>query len=130
MHHLGVRTLTIGSRWNEQINNSLVEYLKVGGIEVVGVTTRGQTGTYPPMGFREGLQIALDVGREAAKLAPEADGVFVPGGRAMGLHVVPTVEAEFGKPVFQNTNVFVWHVLVHPGIIPPVHGWGKLLETP
>ena len=48
----------------------------------------------------------------------------------MSLHVIPTLEEEYGKPVLTNLNAEVWHNLVHPGVIQPVQGWGKLLATP
>jgi maleate cis-trans isomerase len=79
------------------------------------------------MSFEEGLQTALDVGREAARLAPEAEAVFIPGAAAMSLHAIPAVEAEFGKPAFSNLSLEVWNNLIWPGVIAPVHGWGKLL---
>jgi maleate cis-trans isomerase len=79
------------------------------------------------MTLEQGLDLALDVGREAAKIAPEAEAISVPGGAAMSLHVIPALEEEFGKPAFTNMSVEVWNQLVRPGIIPPVQGWGRLL---
>ncbi|HEX6895317.1 MAG TPA: hypothetical protein VF146_08590, partial [Bryobacteraceae bacterium] len=79
------------------------------------------------MTFEKGLETALEVGREAAQLTPDAQGISVPGGAAMCLHVIPAIEEEFGKPAFTNMSVEVWHNLVHPRIIPPVQGWGRLL---
>lgn len=82
------------------------------------------------MSFEEGLKLALEVGREAARLASNAEAIFVPGGATMSLHVIPVIEEEFGKPTFTRTSAEVWRNLVYPGIIPPVTGWGKLLATP
>jgi maleate cis-trans isomerase len=79
------------------------------------------------MTLEQGLEMALDVGREAAKTWPEAEGISVPGGAAMSLHVIPALEEEFGKPAFTNMSAEVWNDLVRPGIIPPVQGWGRLL---
>jgi hypothetical protein len=45
----------------------------------------------------------------------------------MSLHAIPAVEEEFGKPTFTNLTLEVWHNLIEPGVIAPVHGWGKLL---
>ena len=61
------------------------------------------------------------------ELTPDAQGISVPGGAAMCLHVIPAIEEEFAKPAFTNMSVEVWHNLVHPRIIPPVQGWGRLL---
>jgi hypothetical protein len=77
--------------------------------------------------LEEGLNMALDVGREAARSFRQAEAISVPGGAALSLHVIPALEEEFGKPAFTNLSTEVWHDLVRPGVIPPVQGWGRLL---
>jgi maleate cis-trans isomerase len=130
MKHLGLASLTIGSRWADKVNDAIVRYLAAAGIEVTYITKRNQwAGEAFAMTLEEGLGLALEVGREAARLAPQADGVSVPGGAAMSLHVIPAIEEEFGKPAFTNMSAEVWNDLVRPGIIPPVEGWGCLLAN-
>jgi maleate cis-trans isomerase len=130
MNHLGLKTVAVGSRWADDVNNAIIRYLKDGGIAVAGITKRNQSAVdAASMSFEDGLQTALDVGREAARLAPAANAVFVPGAAAMSLHAIPAVEAEFGKPTFTNLSVEIWNNLVRPGIIPPVQGWGRLLAN-
>jgi arylmalonate decarboxylase len=128
MKYLGVNKVVIGSRWGDNVNEGIIRYLKDGAVEVVGITKRNQNAVdAAAMTFEEGLQTALDVGREAARLAPGAEAVFIPGAAAMSLHAIPAVEEEFGKPAFSNLSLEVWNNLVRPGIIPPVRGWGRLL---
>lgn len=128
MRHLGLKKLAVGSRWADPVNDAIIRYLDQGGIQVVGITKRNQWASDSfSMTLEEGLAMALDVGREAARTWPEAEAISVPGGAAMSLHVIPAVEEEFGKPTFTNMSAEVWNDLVRPGIIPPVHGWGKLL---
>lgn len=128
MKHLGLKTLAIGSRWADPVNNAIIEYLKQGGIEVLGITKRNQWASDSfAMTLEQGLEMALEVGREAARTWPQADGVSIPGGAAMALHVIPAIEAEFGKPAFTNMSAEVWYDLIRTGIIAPVKGWGKLL---
>jgi maleate cis-trans isomerase len=130
MNHLGLKHLAIGSRWADAVNEAMIRYLEVGGIKVVGITKRNQWAADAfAMSLEEGLKLALEVGREAAKLAPQVDAIAVPGGAAMSLHVIPALEQEFGKPAFTNMSVEVWNDLVRPGIIPPVQGWGCLLAN-
>jgi maleate cis-trans isomerase len=130
MKHLGFTKLAVGSRWADQVNDAIIRYLEDGGIKVVRITKRNQWASEAfAMTLEEGLNTALDVGREAARLAPEAEAISVPGGAAMSLHVIPALEDEFGKPAFTNMSVEVWNDLVRPGIIPPVRGWGRLLAT-
>ena len=126
--HLGIRKLAVGSRWADAVNNAIVEYLAAGGVEVVGITKRNQWAADSfAMSLEQGLEMALEVGREAATKWPQAEGISIPGGAAMALHVIPAIEAEFGKPAFTNMSAEVWYDLVRTGIIPPVKGWGKLL---
>jgi len=131
MNHLGLKKIAVGSRWADELNARVGDYLKAGGLEVVGITTRGQwAGEAFAMTFEQGLQTALEVGREAAELDPSVDAVWVAGGAAMALHVIPALEEEYHKPFFTNLSAEVWNGLVHTKVIDPVQGWGTLLATP
>jgi len=128
MKRLGLKKLAVGSRWADKVNEAIVRYLEDGGIEVVAITKRNQWGAESAaMSLEEGLNMALEVGREAARSAPQAEAISVPGGAGMSLHVIPALEEEFGKPAFTNMSAEVWNDLVRPGIIAPVQGWGRLL---
>ena len=128
LKHMGLTNIAVGSRWADKVNNAIIQYLKEGGIEVLGTTKRNQWASDSfAMSLEEGLAMALEVGREAARTWPEAQAISIPGGAAMALHVIPAIEDEFGKPAFTNMSTEVWNDLVRPGIIPPVQGWGKLL---
>ena len=131
MHHLGLKKIAVGSRWADALNARVQAYLEAGGLEVVGITSRGQWAAQAfAMTFEQGLQAALDVGREAAALDPSVDAVWVAGGAAFALHTIPALEAEYGKPAFTNLSAEVWSGLVHPKVIDPVQNWGTLLATP
>ena len=131
MKHLGLRRIAVGSRWADELNARVAAYLEEGGLEVVGVTSRGQWADQAfAMTFEEGLQTAIDVGREAAEINSNVDAIWVAGGAAMALHAIPAIEAEYGKPVFTNLSAEVWHGLVHTKIIDPVQNWGTLLAAP
>ena len=130
MDHLGVKKLTIGSRWAEEVNEGLRAYFADGGIEVVGGVGRGHwAADMAKFTLEERLQMALEVAHEAAESAPDADGVLVPGG-VIAEHTIVEVEEKHGKSVFTNYNTEVWHTLVHTQVIPPIQGWGRLLATP
>jgi arylmalonate decarboxylase len=128
MKHLGLAKLAVGSRWADKVNDAIIRYLAEAGIEVLRITKRNQWASDAfAMTLEDGLVTALEVGREAAQLAPEAQAIAVPGGAAMSLHVIPALEEEFAKPAFTNMSVEVWHNLVLPGTIAPIEGWGRLL---
>src|SRR5262245_39101841 len=106
MKHLDLKSVAIGSRWGDSINQAIIRYLQDGGVEVADITKRNQSAVDAAgMSFEEGLQTALDVGREAARLAPQAQAVFIPGAMAMSLHAISAVEAEFAKPAFTNLSL-------------------------
>jgi len=131
MNHLGLKRIAVGSRWADALNAKVQAYLEAGGLEVVGITSRGQWASEAfGMSFEEGLQTAIDVGREAAQSDPRVDAVWVAGGAAFALHAIPAIEEEFGKPTFTNLSAEIWHGLVHPKVIDSVKDWGTLLATP
>jgi maleate cis-trans isomerase len=128
--HLGLKSIAVGSRWGGETNRAVTRYLEEGGLKVAGITDRGQRAAdAAAMSFEDGIQTALEVAREAARGAPDAEAVFVPGAAAMSLHVIPAMEEEFGKIGITNLSAEVWNNLVRPGVIAPIHGWGKLLAT-
>ncbi len=130
MQHLGARTVTIGSRWQAELNEAVAKYLAAVGIQVVGQTTRGQRAAQArAMSEVEGMDLALELGREAMALAPQADAVFLPGGAWVTTHAIVPLENEFDKPILTNFNATVWNALRRTGVVPPIRGWGKLLAS-
>ncbi len=130
MKHLDLTRLAIASRWDDELNTALLKYFDSTGIEIVGITRRGQWAKEAfGMSFEKGLEMALEVGREAAGYK-DAQAVYVAGGASMSIHVLPTLEAEYGIPYFTNLSAELWHGLVEPGVISPISGWGRLLSTP
>jgi arylmalonate decarboxylase len=130
MRHLGMARVAIASRWSEELNSKLVAYLTSAGIEVLTVTSVGQWAKQAfSMSIEEGVKLAMQLGREAMRKAPQADGLLLPGGAWRSLAAVPILEEDFGKPVVTNPIAQVWR-LIAQGIAPPVKGWGRLLAAP
>ena len=128
--HMGVRTITIGSRWAGELNEALTRYMEDAGIKVLACTTAGQwAAEASAMSIEEGIKLSVQLGREAIRKAPDAEGLLLPGGAWLSLPAVPILEEESGKPVFTNEVCRTWR-LIHAGIAPAVKGWGRLLETP
>jgi arylmalonate decarboxylase len=130
MRHLGMRRIAIASRWSEELNGKLTAYLTLAGFEVLTVTSVGQWAKQAfSMSIEEGVKLAFQLGREAMRKAPDADGLLLPGGAWRSLAAVPILEEDFGKPVVTNPIAQVWR-LISKGVAPPVKGWGRLLATP
>jgi maleate cis-trans isomerase len=130
MRHMGMRRIAVASRWSETLNAKLTTYLTSAGFEVLTVTSVGQWARQAfSMSIEEGVKLAFQLGREAMRKAPAADGLLLPGGAWRSLAAVPILEEDFGKPVVTNPIAQVWR-LISKGIAPPVKGWGRLLATP
>lgn len=129
LNRLGLDRLAIGSRWAHQLNQAMTRYLAEAGIEVIYVNSAGQWGRQAfAMSFEEGIKLALELGIDALRSAPQAEALLLPGGTWRPLGVVPYLEEAFSKPVITNENARVWR-LVHEGHAPPVSGWGRLLAA-
>ncbi len=130
MKHLGVTRVTVASRWAEELNNKLIGYLNHAGIEVLYITSVGQWAREAfAMSVEQGIKLAFQLGREAVKNAPQAEGLLMPGGTWRILAAIPILEEDSGKPVFSNPTAVPWR-LIHDGVAPPVKGWGRVLESP
>ncbi|RPI46697.1 MAG: hypothetical protein EHM59_06730 [Betaproteobacteria bacterium] len=130
MRHMGMRRIAVASRWTDELNRKVTGYLESVGFEVLTVTSVGQWAQQAfSMSIEEGVKLAFQLGREAMRNAPEADGLFLVGGAWRSLAAVPILEEDFGKPVVTNPVAQVWR-LISRGIAPPVQGWGRLLATP
>jgi maleate cis-trans isomerase len=130
LKYLGTSRIVMASRFPEDANSVIAEYLAEGGIQVLASTRRDiSLAQARQLSTHDGMQLALEVGREAAALAPDAEAILMPGGATLSLHAIPALEAEFGKPVLINLSAEIWQTLICPGVIPPVAGWGRLLAT-
>jgi maleate cis-trans isomerase len=127
---LGAGRIAIASRWAEQLNQAMVDYFAAAGIATEAVTSAGQWASEAfSMSVEKGVVLAMRLGREALKRAPQAEALLLPGGTWRSLAVVPLLEDEFDLPVLTNGVATAWR-LMDAGIAPPVHGWGRLLAAP
>ncbi len=131
LQHFGITRLALATRWPEHVNAALSNYLKEAGIEVVSLRAQGrnleQNKLSSPLADHE---LALELGRAALAAAPEAQALLLPGGLWFAIHAVPTLEAEFGKPVLLNILSTTWAALnaaPKPLQHKPDPCWGKVL---
>jgi arylmalonate decarboxylase len=125
--HLGTTSIAIASRWTDELNERLCNYLRAGGLEVLAVTTANQWGKQAfSMSIEEGVKLAFQLGREAMRRSPRAQALLLAGGAWRSLAAVPILEEDYGIPVVTNPIAPIWR-LIHEGIAPPVEGWGRLL---
>ncbi|HUZ76448.1 MAG TPA: hypothetical protein VMV93_02580 [Chloroflexota bacterium] len=127
---LGAQSVAVASRFPDEVNASLVEYLVQAGLTVAAITSRDVSlGQAQTLTLAEGMRLTLEVGREASQRAGDADALLLPGGAAPSLHAIPAMEEEYHRPAITNLSAEVWATLIRPGIAPPVNGWGQLLAS-
>jgi len=101
--HLGVKKIAIASRWSDAVNAGLIAYLADAGIEVLACKSRGRSlSQNKAASALADHELALALGRDALREAPQAEALLMPGGLWFAIHAVPILEAEFGKPVLLN----------------------------
>jgi arylmalonate decarboxylase len=128
--HLKTTRIALATRWHESLNDAVAVYLKLAGVEVVGRKARGATmAENATLKARDGMQLAIDLGRSALSAAPDAQALILPGGRWLSTHAVAPLEAEFRKPVLLNLNSSLWAALRQAGRELPVEGRGMLLGS-
>ncbi|MCC7105810.1 MAG: hypothetical protein IT307_11765 [Chloroflexi bacterium] len=128
MQHLGIKKAAIGTRWHGPVNDAVSQYLAEAGIEVVGRQSSGKSlAENSVLSPEEGMRLAVELGRQALRANPDADGLLLPGGLWLAIHAIPILEAEFGKPVILNLNASLWLALKEAGKQRSVQGWGRLL---
>ncbi|MGH2470088.1 MAG: hypothetical protein ACRDGF_08435 [Chloroflexota bacterium] len=127
---LGAKSVAVASRFPEEVNASLAEYLEQAGLAVAAITSRDVSlGEAQTLTLAQGMRLTLEVGREASRAAAGADALLIPGGAVPSLHAIPALEEEYHRPALTNLSAEVWAALIRPGIAPPVQGWGRLLAA-
>jgi arylmalonate decarboxylase len=133
MKHLGVGKVALATRWPEAVNSALSRYLADAGIQAVACRSRARTLAENKMTLAsEDHQLALDLGRQVLREAPDAEGLLMPGGLWFAIYAVPILEAEFGKPVFLNITSTTWAALHAAGPkvqIRPDPRWGRIMAA-
>ena len=133
LQHFGVTKLALATRWPENVNTALSNYLKEAGIEVVSLRSRGRTLDQNKVSSAAAdHDLALELGAQALRDAPQAQALLLPGGLWYAIHAVPLLEAEFGKPVLLNITSTTRTALAaapQPLKVRPDPKWGTVMGS-
>jgi maleate cis-trans isomerase len=128
--HLGVARVAVAAKWDERLMQAVADYLGLAGIETVGLSgaphTAAEVVAVTP---REGVELALALGRRALAENPTAEGLLLAGGAWLSLPAIPLLEQEFGKPVVSNPTASYWAALRQFGRPTAMPGLGRLLDS-
>lgn len=133
LQHFNVSKLALATRWPEHVNTALSNYLGEAGIEVVVCRARGRSLDQNKLSSAAAdHELALELGAQALRDAPQAQALLLPGGLWYAIHAVPLLEAEFGKPVLLNITSTTRTALAaapRPLKIRPDAKWGKVMAS-
>ena len=133
LQHFGATKIALATRWPESVTTALTRYLAEAGIEVIAARARPRTlEQNKHSSAADDHLLALELGREVLREAPNAQALLMPGGLWHAIHAVPMLEAEFGKPVLLNILSTTWAALHAAGkrmLHRPDPRWGKVLAS-
>ena len=133
LRHFGATRIALATRWPDTVNAALTRYLADAGIEVIARRSRARS-------LQENKEanpaadhaLALELGAQVLREAPDAQALLMPGGLWYAIHAVPLLEAEFGRPVLLNILSTTWAALHAAGdrmLHRPEARWGKVLAS-
>ena len=133
LQHFGATRIALASRWPEAVNAALTRYLAEAGIEVIACRSRARTlAENKEASAAADHLLAIDLGGQVLREAPDAQALLMPGGLWYAIHAVPLLEAEFGRPVLLNILSTTWAALHAAGkrmLHRPDPRWGKVLAS-
>ena len=133
LQHLGAAKIALVTRWPAHVNAALTQYLAEAGIEVIACRSHPRTlDQIKQSSAADDHLLALDLGRQALRETPQSQALLMPGGLWFGIHAVPLLEAEFGRPVLLNILSTTWAALRAAGdrmLHRPDAHWGKVLAS-
>lgn len=128
-HAIGAKRIAVAAKWGPELMQAVGDYLADGGITMVGTGTKPMTADQVvQLGAGEGTDLAVELGRLAFRNAPDADALLLAGGAWRSLEAVPILEAEFDKPVINNSGAEFWACLRMFNMHSPNRGLGRLLD--
>ena len=132
LQYFGATRIALATRWPDTVNTALTRYLAEAGIDVIACRSRARS-------LAENKQasaaadhlLALDLGDEVLREAPDAQALLMPGGLWHAIHAVPLLEAKYGRPVLLNILSTTWAALRSARRLPhrPDPRWGKVLAS-
>ena len=126
--HLGIANIALANKWSDAMNATLGQFFARGNIAVAGVASKViAPPQFQKMSGEDNIQLAYELGRQALRDLPQADGLYIGGGAWLSQPVAEALEAEFGKPVITNVSAMIRNVLTLLGCWTPIPGHGRLL---
>jgi len=133
LRHFGAIRIALATRWPESVNAALIRYLAEAGIEVIACRSRARSlDQNKRSSAADDHLLALELGGQVLREAPNAQALLMPGGLWFAIHSVPLLETEHGRPVLLNILSTTWAALRAAGermLHRPDQRWGRVLAS-
>lgn len=129
LHYFGAKKLSVATPYPEWNNAMLLRYLDETGFDVLNLEGDPRPAS---VAIREPMwdQVPESIVEFAAKAClPEADVLLCPCTAWRVLEVVEELEQRLGIPVVTANQTAIWATFCKLGILRPIHGFGRLLES-
>lgn len=128
LRKLGVKKLAIATPYKDERNRERKTFLEHLGFEVQSIKglqleRRVEISKLSP-------DTAYQLGREALLAAGNAEAIYFSCSLWSTVQAIDKLEKDFGVPVVTNTQAQIWWALRTLHINEPIHGYGRLLESP
>ncbi|MGI6093765.1 MAG: hypothetical protein ACOYD5_12480 [Negativicutes bacterium] len=128
--HLGLKKIVAANKWTDKMNETLKQFFLRDEIEMVGFHNEALAmNVFMKSSVEESARLAYELGMEALRKYPEAEGLYVGGGAWLSVPIVDALEKEFNKPVITNTTAQAWHLLNCLNMWESIPGRGILLGS-
>jgi maleate cis-trans isomerase len=126
LDRLGAKRLIVASPYPEDRNELLKQYLEARGYQVVAM--KGLGIKVPSKMARLPFEAPYDLACQAAREAPDADAIYIPGARFPVVTSIGAIERDTGVPVVTSAQALVWWGLRTLGIGEAAPGYGGLFD--
>jgi maleate cis-trans isomerase len=127
---LGIARIALANKWSDAMNRTLGEFFARANVRVAGVASKVLAPSqFQKMSGEDNIQLAYELGRQALRDLPQADGLYIGGGAWLSQPVAEALEAEFGKPVITNVSAMIRNVFTRLDCWTPIPGHGRLLGS-
>mgnify|MGYP001561355578 CR=1 FL=1 len=123
--HLGIKRLAVATPFTDELNGLLKDFLEKNGFQVLAI--RGLNIPLVQVA-QQPIYVTYRLAKETFALAPQADGVYIPGASVPVVENIQLLEQDLKVPVVTSVQAMIWHVFRILRIGGPISGFGRLLQ--
>lgn len=127
---MGIKKIALVGPYLKELFDAEVKFLEGSGIKVLTVNGLGLSKMPQYWSYYTDPYACYKIVKNGAKVAPDADCVFVTCMLSTIVAVVDTLEKEIGKPVISSCSATLYGILKKLGIPDPVYHYGEALVRP